>query len=265
MKKRITYQLPAAQLSYNAVIKTSENDLHFSQYSTLTIETVPGKGWLAAPLLMVEKKNDAWLRTLNNPADRVVGELQAALSGLQLKVNGYGQPVMVANHPAVWKQWLVLRDKLSYTYNDAWTAGLLQRTDATLLHKDELLSVFMKDLIWQEYFRDIYGRSSHQRMAYGITGPIGIPLQEKDEYNNYTFSTQGQWKEQYPSPALSSWKKLKGLPADIPLSVTYSSTYHLHPDTHHCDKIQAAYTLQAANTYRKIIHVDIVHTSPQNI
>lgn len=258
MRKRLTYQLPAEKLTYKAAIHTTELEKHYSQHCDLEIYTVPAKGWLSTPLLVVERKNEDWVRTLPNHADRVVGELQAAYSGLQLKVDGYGQPVAITNQAAVWEQWQVLRDKLAYTYTDEWTAKLLDKTDGTLLHHDELLAVFMKDLIWQEYFRNIYQGDSTQRIVYGIAGAAGIPLQEQHVQQMNSITSSATWKEKHPVTGLKSWKQLKQPSIDSPLSVNYTATYILDPVTQQCAEIKSQYQLEVGTSYKKTIDIHIV-------
>jgi hypothetical protein len=190
--------------------------------------------------------------------------LQQALSGLQLKMNHAGLPDTLVNHAAVWQQWLRLRDKLAYTYNDEWTARILQKTDETLLHKDLLLQTFLKDPVWQEYFRDLFntpwdiGEIPGVRTVYGIAGATGIPLQEKRKYmledNLHRFTIKGQWKELRPLQTLSAWKEKHHI--KMPLSVACESTYDLQED-HQCAGIRTVYQVDASHDYHKTIEMNI--------
>ncbi|WP_143304517.1 hypothetical protein [Chitinophaga vietnamensis] len=273
MKRTFTYRLPETPLQYEATIQTTvrrqQSEQNYIQRAQLSVQTIKGKGWLAAPALLVEKNVAPWVYTLDNPADKLVAELQEALSGLQLKMQPNGQPAEILNHSQVWQQWQVLRDKLAYTYQGDWPNGILQHTDSTLLHKDRLLATFLKDLTWQEYFRNIYQVSWNgvempaTRMVYGIAGNTGIPLQESRRFTDHRdqqqFSIKGYWKELRPLDTLKRWKKHQQLSVEAaPLVVSYEGDYFLQPATGQCAGLTAAFRLQAGDDYEKTIRLNLV-------
>lgn len=201
-----------------------------------------------------------------NNADAFVQQVSQALQNLMFKIGFKGMPVSLEQQEQLWKNWLLLRDRLAETYTGDWVTDTLTKIDHKMRPSDQLMPIVMQDLFLNDYFRNIYdlsfdnGLAQVHRNVYGLTPePARFnetwKLTSSAEHHVVKFS--GKADGNNISQSLRTWIKNKSGHEPANTRIIGRGFFEVNKETGWCSSFESTYSLSTESGFEKIVRITL--------